>query len=193
MLRRTYDWTMSLAGHPHAIWWLALLTCAESVVFPIPPDVLIIPMVLAARTQAWRIAAIVTTASVVGGLLGYGAGFFLYEEIGKPIIEFYGYAAKYDTFQGWYTEHGAWIVAAGGFTPIPYKVITIASGVANLDLTTFMVVSVLSRGARFLIVCALLWRFGPPIRRFIEARLGLLALVFFVMLFLGFIVVKYLV
>ncbi len=193
MLRRTYDWTMSLAGHPHAIWWLALLTCVESVVFPIPPDVLIIPMVLAARRQAWRIAAVATTASVVGGVLGYGAGFFLYEEIGKPIIEFYGYAAKYDTFQGWYTEYGAWIVAAGGFTPIPYKVITIASGVAQLDLTTFMIVSVLSRGARFLIVCALLWRFGEPIRRFVEARLGLLALVFFVLLFLGFVVIKFLI
>jgi len=192
MLRRTYDWTMSLAGHPHAIWWLALLTCVESVVFPIPPDVLIIPMVLAARRQAWRIAAVATTASVVGGVLGYGAGFFLYEEIGKPIIEFYGYAAKYDTFQGWYTEYGAWIVAAGGFTPIPYKVITIASGVAQLDLTTFMIVSVLSRGARFLIVSfnneghlardevrALLEEYGETTvfetdyRRYVGARIGI--------------------
>lgn len=193
MLRRLYDWTMALAGHPHAIWWLMLLTCAESIFFPIPPDVIIIPMVLAARQRAWRIAGLTTAASVVGGLLGYGAGYFLYEEVGRPIIDFYGYAEKYRIFQGWYEAHGAWIVAAGGFTPIPYKVITIASGVAQLDLTTFAVVSVLSRGARFLIVCALLWRFGDPIRRFVEARLGILALVFFAMLFLGFVAIRYLV
>lgn len=187
MLRKLYDWTMGLAAHPHAIAWLAFITCIESIFFPIPPDVMIIPMVLAARRRAWKIVAVATAASVIGGLLGYGTGYFLYEELGKPIIDFYGYGEKYKTFQGWYTEYGGWIVAAGGFTPIPYKVIAIATGVVQLDLTTFVVVSFVSRGARFLLVAALLWRFGEPIRAFIEARLGLLALLFFIMLFLGFI------
>tara|TARA_B100000700_G_scaffold244111_1_gene272181 strand:- start:4 stop:558 length:555 start_codon:yes stop_codon:yes gene_type:complete len=183
---------MNLAAHPHAIWWLAGLTAAESIFFPIPPDVLIIPMVLAARDQAWRIVAIVTAASVIGGLIGYGIGYFFYEGVGRPIIDFYGYGAKYEVFQSWYQEYGAWIVGAGGFTPIPYKVITIASGVAQLDLTTFTVVSLLSRGARFLIVAALLWKFGTPIRSFVEARLGLLAALFFALLLGGFIAIKFL-
>ena len=190
MLRKTYDWTMRLAAHPHALVWLAAVACAESIFFPIPPDVMIIPMVLAARERAWKIAAVATAASAVGGVVGYSVGYFLYAEVGKPIIEFYGYADKYATFQGWYADYGAWIVGAGGFTPIPYKVITIASGVVQLNFATFFVVSVLSRGARFFIVSALLWRFGAPIRGFIEARLGLLALIFFIILFLGFVAIS---
>lgn len=193
ILRSLYDWTMGLARHPHALWWLAAITAAESVFFPIPPDVLIIPMVLAARERAWIILAVATGASVVGGLVGYGIGYFLYEEMGRPIINFYGYQEQYATFRDWYTMYGAWIVAAGGFTPIPYKVIAITTGVVQLDLLTFVVVSVVSRGARFLLVCALLWQFGPPIRTFIEARLGLMALLFFIMLFLGFVILGYLV
>ncbi len=189
MLRSLYDWTMALAAHRHALAWLAVIAAAESIFFPIPPDVMIIPMVLAARERAWTILAVATIASVVGGILGYGIGYYLYEEVGRPIIDFYGYADKYGVFQGWYEEYGGWIVAAGGFTPIPYKVITIATGVVQLDLTTFITASVLSRGARFLIVCALLWRFGAPIRTFIEARLGLLAFLFFAILFLGFLVI----
>lgn len=189
MIRKIYDWTMRLAAHPHALAWLALIACIESIFFPIPPDVMIIPMVLAARDRAWKIAAVATAASAVGGVVGYGLGYFLYEEVGRPIIDFYGYAEKYAIFQGWYEEYGAWIVGAGGFTPIPYKVITIASGVVQLNFPTFLVVSVLSRGARFFIVSALLWRFGAPIRGFVEARLGLLALLFFIILFLGFIAV----
>jgi membrane protein YqaA with SNARE-associated domain len=189
MIRKIYDWTMRLAAHPHALAWLALIACIESIFFPIPPDVMIIPMVLAARDKAWKIAAVATAASAVGGVIGYGLGYFLYEEVGRPIIDFYGYADKYATFQGWYEAYGAWIVGAGGFTPIPYKVITIASGVVQLDFATFVVVSILSRGARFFIVSALLWRFGAPIRGFVEARLGLLALLFFIILFLGFIAV----
>jgi membrane protein YqaA with SNARE-associated domain len=193
MLRRLYDWTMGLAAHHHALYWLAALTFAESSFFPIPPEAMLIPMVLARPDQAWRIVATCTIASVLGGVAGYGIGALAYEGVGKPIIEFYGAGGKFETFQGWYREWGAWIVAAGGFTPIPYKVVTIASGVADLDLVTFTIASVLSRGARFLIVAALLWRFGDPIRNFVEARLALLATVFFVMLFLGFAVIKFLI
>lgn len=193
MLTRLYDWTMGLAAHRHAIWWLAAISFAESSFFPIPPDVLIIAMVLAARHQAWRIATVCTIASVAGGLAGYAIGALLYDGVGAPIIAFYGYAEKFQVFQGWYYEYGAWIVGAGGFTPIPYKVITIASGVADLDLATFTIVSALSRGARFFLVAALLWRFGPPIRTFIEARLGILTLAFFALLIGSFVALRYLV
>ena len=192
MLRRLYDWTMSVSGHRHAIWGLAALTFAESSVFPIPPDVLLIPMVLAARDRAWLLASVCTIASVLGGLAGYGIGYFLFEEVGRPIIEFYGYGEKFQTFREAYNAWGAWIVAGAGFTPFPYKVITIASGVTGLDLTTFSVASFLSRGARFFIVAGLLWYFGEPIRRFVENNLAMLATVFFVLLFGGFVAAKYL-
>ena len=192
MLRRIYDWTMDLAAKPNAMLWLAVLAFAESSFFPIPPDVLIIPMVLAAPTRAWRLVAVATAASALGGLAGYAIGLFVFETLGRPILDFYGYFDKFERFQDWYREWGGWIVFAGGFSPIPYKVITIASGSVNLDLATFTVVSVISRGARFLLVAALLWRFGPPIRAFIERWLGPLTLAFVLLLVLGFVAVRFL-
>ncbi len=192
MLRRLYDWTMGLAGHRHALPALALVAFIESSLFPVPPDILIIPMVLAARSRAWRIATVATAASVVGGLLGYAIGAGLYETVGRPVLDFYGYGAKFESFRGAYNEWGAWIVAGAGFTPFPYKVITIASGVTGLDLAVFMLASLISRGARFFLLAALLWYFGPPIRRFIEANLPLLATLFFVLLFGGFLAARYL-
>jgi len=192
VLRNLYDRTMALAGHRHALWALAAVAFIESSVFPIPPDVLIIPMVLAARNQALKIALVATVASVLGGLLGYAIGAGLYDAIGRPILEFYGYLDKFEIFQAKYNEWGAWIVAGAGFTPFPYKVITIASGVADLDLTVFMVASVLSRGARFALVAVLLWWFGPPIRLFIERNLPLLTALFFILLFGGFVAARYL-
>ncbi len=192
MLRRLYDWTMGLAGHRHALPALALVSFIESSLFPVPPDILIIPMVLAARSRAWRIAVVATVASVLGGLLGYAIGAGLYETIGRPVLDFYGYGAKFESFREAYNEWGAWIVAGAGFTPFPYKVITIASGVTGLDLAVFMLASLISRGARFFLLAALLWYFGPPIRRFIEANLPLLATLFFVLLFGGFLAARYL-
>jgi membrane protein YqaA with SNARE-associated domain len=180
MLRRTYDWTMGLAARPHAMFWLFVLAFAESSFFPIPPDVLIIPMVLAARERAWRIVAVATVASVLGGLAGYGIGHFLFESVGQAILDFYGYAEKFAKFQDWYHEWGGWIVFAGGFSPVPYKVVT------------FTIVSFVSRCGRFLLVAALLYWFGPPIRAFIERWLGPLTLLFVVLLVLGFVVIKYL-
>ena len=193
MLRRLYDWTMGLAAHRHATVWLAAIAFLESSVFPIPPDILIIPMVLAAPSRAWRIVAIATAASVLGGLAGYAIGIFLFETIGRAILDFYGYFDKFARFQDRYKEWGGWIVFAGGFSPIPYKVITIASGTVQLDFWTFTIVSIISRGARFLIVAALLWRFGAPIRAFIERWLGPLTLLFVVFLVAGFVVIKYVV
>ena len=192
MLRRLYDWTMDLAGHRHALWVLAAVAFIESSVFPVPPDVLIIPMVLAARGQAWRIAAVATVASVVGGGLGYLIGAALFETLGRPLLEFYGQMASFDEFRRIYDEWGAWIVAGAGFTPFPYKVVTIASGVAGLDPVTFMAASAVSRGARFFLVAALLWKFGPPIRFFIEKYLPYLAAAFFILLIGGFVALRYL-
>ncbi len=183
---------MGLAGHRNALALIALLAFAESSFFPIPPDVMLIPMVLAARQRAWLIAGVCTAASAVGGYVGYAIGYFLYEAVGLPILEFYGALGKFEEFRGLYNEWGAWIVAMAGFTPFPYKVITIASGVTGLDPVTFGIASILSRGARFFLVAALLWRFGPPIRRFIEANLPLLAWAFFGLLLGGFLVIRYL-
>lgn len=191
MLRRLYDWTMGLAGHRHALWALAAVAFIESSVFPVPPDILIIPMILAARERAWRIAAVATVASVIGGFLGYAIGSVLFETVGRPLLEFYGNIESFGEFQALYQEWGVWIVAGAGFTPFPYKVITIASGVADLDLAVFTVASVVSRGARFFLVAALLWRFGPPIRVFIEKYLPHLAWLFFAVLLGGFLAIRY--
>jgi membrane protein YqaA with SNARE-associated domain len=191
MLRRLYDRTLELAGHRHAKGWLAGVSFIESSVFPIPPDVLLIPMVLADRARAWRIAFICTVASVLGGLLGYAIGAFLFEQVGRPMLEFYGYAAKFDQFRATYADWGAWAVFIAGVTPFPYKVITILSGVASLDIWVFCIASVLARGLRFYLVTALLWYFGEPIRTFIEKRLGLLFTIFCFLLVGGFVLIKF--
>jgi len=190
LLRRLYDWTLDLAAQPYALWALALIAFVESSIFPIPPDVVLIPMILAARDKAWKIAAVCTVASVIGGLAGYGIGHFLFEEVGRPMLAFYHYDAKFAAFQDTYNEWGAWAVFIAGVTPFPYKVITILSGTTGLDLPVFMVSSVLARGLRFFIVAALLWHFGTPIRAFIEKRLGLLFVLFTVLLVGGFVVLK---
>lgn len=179
------------AEHPRALWILAALSFAESSFFPIPPDVLLIPMVLAAPTRAWRVALVCSIASVFGGLLGYYIGYALFETIGQPIIDFYHMQEKFLWFQAKYNQWGAWIVSLAGFSPIPYKVFTIASGMTEMSLTTFLVASAVSRSARFFLVAALLWKFGDPIREFIEKRLGLLTLLFFALLFGSFLALKY--
>ena len=190
MLRWLYDRTMSLAGIRHANWALAAVSFIESSVFPIPPDVMLIPMVLAQRHRALMIAAICTVGSVLGGLLGYAIGLYLFDTIGQPILDFYGYGDKFASFQGRYTEWGVWIVLIAGLTPFPYKVITIASGVAGLSLPVFLVASIVARGLRFTIVAAILWRFGEPVRDFIERYLGLLFVIFMVFLIGGFALIK---
>ena len=193
MLRPLYDWTLALAGHRHALWALAAISFIESSIFPIPPDALLIPMVLAAPTRAWKIALVCTVSSVLGGMAGYGIGMFLFEEVGRPLLEFYGYGPKFAEFKATYNAWGAWAVFIAGVTPFPYKVITILSGVTALDPTVFSIASVLARGLRFFLVAALLWKFGPPIRDFIEARLGLVFTIFCIGLVGGFVAIKYLV
>jgi membrane protein YqaA with SNARE-associated domain len=191
VLRSLYNWTLDLASHRHALWALAAISFIESSFFPIPPDILLIPMVLAAPTRAWKIALVCTIASVLGGIAGYGIGMFLFEGVGRPLLEFYGYGPKFAQFKATYNEWGAWAVFIAGVTPFPYKVITILSGVTALDPVVFSIASVLARGLRFFLVAALLFKFGPPIRNFIEARLGLVFTVFCVGLVGGFIAIKY--
>ena len=183
---------MGLAARRNTIWILAAVAFVESSVFPIPPDVLLIPMVLAARDKAWRYAATCTIASVLGGMVGYAIGAGLYEGIGRPVLDFYSYGEKFADFTARYNEFGGWVVFMAGVTPFPYKVITIASGVTNLDFPIFTVASVLSRGLRFFIVAALLYFVGQPIREFIEKRLGLMFTLFCLILLSGFLVLKFL-
>ena len=192
MIRPLYDWTFRLAGHRRASWALVAIAVGESSVFPIPPDLLLIPMVLADRARAWWLATICTVSSVLGGLGGYYIGAFLFEAVAKPLLEFYGHGAAFDEFRALYGEHGAWVVFTAGVTPFPYKVITITSGVVALSLPTFIIASIVARGLRFFIVAGLLWWFGPPIRDFIEKRLGLVFVVLLILLIGGFVAVEWL-
>ena len=182
---------MRLAAGPKALPALGVVSFTESSFFPIPPDAMIIPMVLARPDLAWRIALVATVTSVVGGAAGYAIGYYLFETIGQSVIAFYGYQDKFAAFRDAYNEWGLWIILIKGLTPIPYKLVTIASGAASFDLFEFTTASILSRGIRFYAVTALLWWFGPPIRRFVEERLGMVVLVCTIVLVGGFVVVRY--
>ncbi|NEK22137.1 DedA family protein [Sulfitobacter sp. JBTF-M27] len=190
MLQRLYDWTLSLAQHRHALWALAIVSFVESSFFPIPPDIIMIPMIIARPNRAFLIAGIALISSVLGGLLGYGIGAFAYETIGQPILAALGKGDAMAAFATRFNDVGFWAVLVAGITPFPYKVITIMSGWTAMPLGTFIVTSILARGLRFFIVAALLWRFGAPIRNFIEKRLGLMFTLFVVLLLGGFMVVK---
>ena len=190
MIRSLYDWTFRLSASPHALWALAIVAFLESSVFPIPPDVLIIPMVLARPSRAWLIAGVAMAASVAGALLGYWIGSGLFESVGRPVLEFYGKDKYFAEFSDRYNEWGAWAVLIAGITPFPFKVITILSGSTGLSLPVFIVSSILARGFRFFLVAGLLWYFGAPIRAFIDRWLGLLFVLFIVLLLGSFYLVK---
>ncbi len=191
MIRKLYDWTMSLAGHRNASGALFGVSFVESSFFPVPPDIMLVPMVLAERLKAWWFATICTVGSVLGGIAGYAIGYFLFEAVGQPLFEFYGYAEKFQKFAAQYNDYGAWVVFIAGITPFPYKVITIASGATALNFAVFVIASIAARALRFFIVAGLLYWFGPPIRDFIEKRLGLVFTVFMVLLIGGFVAIKY--
>ena len=181
-----------MADHPRALWVLAVVSFVESSVFPIPPDVLMIPMILARPSRAWLIAFVALLSSVIGGLLGYAIGALAYQEIGQPILESLGKGDAVEAFGERFNDFGFWAVLAAGITPFPYKVITIMSGWTGMPLFTFVATSILARGLRFFIVAGLLWKFGAPVRDFIEKRLGLLTILFVVLLFGGFYLVRHL-
>ena len=192
LFRRLYDWMMKMAEHPKALWALSAVSFAESSFFPLPPDIMLIPMVLAKRAKAFVYAAWASISSVIGGMLGYAIGYYLFDLVGKPILDLYGYTEKFQHFAGTYNEHGIWIVLMAGLTPLPYKIFTIASGLTGMNLLSFTLASIAARSIRFFAVAGLLYWFGPQIRTFIEKYFGFVTLVFLVGLFGGFILVKYL-
>ena len=173
MLRRIYDWCIDAAHKPYALWIMAAVAFAESSFFPVPPDVMLIPMSLARPGRAWLYAAICTAASVLGGGLGYAIGALLYDSLGQWLINLYGLGDKVQAFRAGYAEYGAWIILLKGLTPIPYKLVTITSGFADFNIWLFVVLSVIARGGRFFFVAVLLNRYGDWIRVKIEEHLGL--------------------
>lgn len=187
-----YDWCIQAADKPYALWILGIVSFAESSFFPVPPDAMLIPMAMAQPKRAWLYATVCTVASVVGGVLGYAIGALLYDSVGAWIIQLYGYGDKVEAFRASYAEYGAWIILLKGFTPIPYKLVTITSGFAGYSLPLFILFSVLTRGARFFLLAFLLNRYGPKAREIIEKRLGLWATIGAVGLVGGFIVVLWL-
>ncbi|MBF9021477.1 MULTISPECIES: YqaA family protein [unclassified Roseobacter] len=191
MLRGLYNWTMGLAGHRHALWALAIVSFAESSIFPIPPDILMIPMLLARPNRAFLIASVCLIASVLGGIAGYAIGALFYDQIGAPILAALGKADAMAEFNARFNDLGFWPVLIAGLTPFPYKVITIMSGWTGLPLGTFIVTSIIARGIRFFVIAALLRQFGAPLRDFIERRLGLMFTLFIVILLGGFYAVRF--
>ncbi|TAN48166.1 MAG: DedA family protein [Rhodospirillales bacterium] len=190
-MRRLYNKTMEMAQHRHAAWWLAAVSFIESSFFPIPPDVMLVPMVLAERQKAWRYAGICTLASVIGGCFGYAIGYFLYETVGIWIVSAYHLEHEFEVAKQAFIDNAIKIMMIKGMIPIiPYKLITITAGVAKMDILLFCVTSVIVRAMRFYLVAGLLWKFGPPVRDFIEKRLGLVTTLFAVGLVGGFILVK---
>jgi membrane protein YqaA with SNARE-associated domain len=191
-MRRLYDWVIRLAGSPAAIPAMGVIAFAESSFFPIPPDVMLVPMVLANRRKAFTIATVCTVGSVLGGLLGYTIGFYFFETAGAWLVKAYGLQSGLEKFRQGFAEYGIWIILIKGLTPIPYKLVTIASGAAHFDLFTFVWASIVTRGIRFFAVSALLWKFGEPIRAFIEKRLTLVTWLFLIALVGGFVAFRYL-
>lgn len=190
LTRRIYDHTLNLASRKNALTWLFVISFIESSFFPIPPDIMIIPMVLATPKEAYKIAGVATVASVLGGYFGYFIGVYGFELIARPLLEFYGYMKQFGEFENYYHEYGAWIVFGAGTTPFPYKIITIASGVVRLDLVVFTIASIIARGMRFYFIAWLLKRFGDPMKVFIEKNLNLLSILFLLLLIGGFAAVK---
>ena len=180
------------SAKPYAEWLLGLVSFVESSFFPIPPDAMLVPMALARPDRAWRYATVCTAASVAGGVLGWMIGALLYDTVGQWLVSLYGYGAKVEAFREAYREWGAWIIVLKGMTPIPYKIVTIAAGVAKMDLLAFTGASVVARAMRFYLVAALLYFYGEPIREFIEKRLTLVTTVFVAVTVAGFVAVKYL-
>jgi membrane protein YqaA with SNARE-associated domain len=191
MLRRFYNFIISLAERPAAPLWLFGIAFAEASFFPVPPDALLIPMTLAQPRRAFWFALICTIGSVAGGALGYAIGFFLLARLAQPIIDFYHYHAAFAAFQQKFAQYGVWVILIKGLTPIPYKIVTIAAGAAAFNFPLFLGASLITRGARFFLLAALLRRFGPPVRGFIEKRLGLVTSLIAAGIVGGFLVLKF--
>lgn len=189
-LRRLKSWVESYAEKPYAEWVLFIIAFTESSFFPIPPDVLLIAMAVITPSKAFRYAAVCLAGSVLGGVFGYFIGMLFYETVGQPILQFYGAMGHYETVRGLYNEHAFWAILAAGFTPIPYKVFTIAAGAFEVSISTLVIASIIGRGARFGLVAALFYFFGAPIKKFIDKYFEILTVVFLVLLIGGFVVIR---
>ena len=192
MLKRIYDWCIDAAHKPHALWIMAVVAFAESSFFPVPPDVMLIPMSLARPQRAWAYASVCTIASVLGGILGYAIGALLYDSLGHWLIDFYHLSDKVEAFRAGYTQWGALIIIGKGLTPIPYKLVTITSGFAGFNVWLFLLCSVIARGGRFFFAAILLNRYGDWIRIRLEKHLASWVLLGAALLVLGFVVVYWL-
>jgi membrane protein YqaA with SNARE-associated domain len=189
MLQRLYARILAIAAGPNALLALLAVAFVESSLLPIPPDILLIPMILARPAHAWRLAALCTLASVTGGLVGYAIGYFLFDAIGRPILEYNHAMAGYEALKAGFAEWGVWIIIIKGMTPIPYKLVTIASGVVHFPLLSFIGASIVSRSLRFFLIAAILWWFGDAAREFIERRLMLATSLFAILLVGGMVAV----
>ncbi len=192
MLRRLYDWVLHWAETPYGSWALFLLAFSESSFFPIPPDILLIALAVAIPKKSLKYALICSAGSVLGGCFGYLIGWQFMASIGTRIVDFYGLTAKVEYIEVLYNKYDAWAVAIAGFTPIPYKVFTIAAGAFKINFSVFVVASLVSRSARFFIVGGLIYIFGPSIQSFIDKYFNVLAIAFTVLLIVGFLIIKYL-
>ncbi|MBF0144853.1 MAG: DedA family protein [Magnetococcales bacterium] len=189
-MQKLYFWVMEKAGHKHAEWWLAVISFIESSIFPIPPDVMLIPMILATPGKWFRLAMVCTLSSVAGGYLGYAIGHFFMDTLGIAILNMFHLTEKFHAFKPLVDMYGVWVIIIKGATPIPYKLITIAAGAFDFDLLRFTFASFVARAMRFFLVAVLLWKFGPAIRGFIEKRLKLVMMAVVVLIISGFAVLK---
>jgi membrane protein YqaA with SNARE-associated domain len=193
LLRRLYDWCLGAAHKPYALWIMGAVSFAESSFFPVPPDVMLIPMALARPERAYVLAAWCTVTSVAGGLLGYAIGALLYDSVGAWLIHLYHYGDKVETFRAAYAQWGAWIILLKGLTPIPYKIVTITSGFAGYNLGLFVVFSIIARATRFFVLAFLLHRYGEQARHIIEKRLGLWVTLGAALVVIGIVIAVYLI
>ena len=191
ILRSLYNWTLEKAEHKYSAWILGLVSFAESSFFPIPPDILLIPMVIAKRVRAWTYAFICTFSSVLGGMVGYGIGYFFYNSIGIIIIDAYHLSNSFSAFESYYNQYGILIVLGAGFTPFPFKFITIASGVFNLNILLFIITAIVARGLRFYLIAGLLFVFGEKIKVLIDKYFNILAILFFTLLVGSVLLIKF--
>ena len=191
-LKRTYNWTLEKAQHKNAKWYLSLISFVESSFFPIPPDILLIPMALASKANALFYAFICSLFSVLGGILGYAIGYFFYNSVGIYIVDFYHLENSFNIFESYYKEFGILIVLGAGITPFPYKFITIASGVFGLNIFLFIIVSIIGRGLRFYLIAILLYFFGEKIKLIIDKYFNILTIVFFILLVGSVFIIRFL-
>ena len=191
-IRQVYDKSLLWVQSPSGVWALFLLAVAESSFFPIPPDVFLMVLCIAAPKKDFRYAAICAVGSVLGGAIGYGLGLGFMDTLGVKILDWYGLQDKYAVVQNLYQQYDALAVGAAGFTPLPYKLFTITAGAFKINFVTFMLMSIVSRSARFFLVAALIYKFGAPVRHFIERYFNLLSILFFILLIGGFLLIRFL-